>query len=211
MSTHPPQLDHLVYAVPDLATAVAELEESLGVALLPGGRHPAWGTRNAILPLGPASYLEVIGPDPESGAGVVPTVFGIDRLAAPRLVTWAARGSDLARLTAQARGQGIELGAPAPGSRVRPDGTRVQWTLTDPTQDRAGGVLPFFIEWEAGGHPAALAEAETELLAFAAQHPDPESVSSRLRLLGIELDVVRGPAPALLATLQTRDGALDLR
>jgi len=211
MPTIPPQLDHLVYAVPDLAAAVAELEESLGLPFLAGGRHPEWGTRNAILPLGPASYLEVIGPDPESAAGVAPTVFGIDRLSAPRLVAWAARGTDLPGLTARARGQGIELGAPSPGSRVRPDGTVVKWTLTDPTQGRAGGVLPFFIEWGSGEHPAAGAEAETELLDFSAQHPDPESVSAQLRILGIGLDVVRGPAAALLATLQTRDGALDLR
>lgn len=211
MTQIPPQLDHLVYAVPDLDAAVAELEDLLGLALLPGGRHPAWGTRNATLPLGPATYLEVIGPDPQSTLSQLPSVFGIDSLSAPRLVTWAAKGIDLPGFTARARSNGIELGAPSLGTRLRPDGTSVSWELTDPFQLRSGGIVPFFIEWRQGQHPASLAEAEAELLEFSAQHPDPEGVSVQLRHLGIKLEVARGPAPALVATLQTRDGAVELR
>lgn len=211
MALIPVQLDHLVYAVPHLAVAVAELEELLGISFLPGGRHPDWGTRNAILPLGPAIYLEVIGPDPESALGHPPAIFGIDRLSAPRLVTWAAKGKGLNALTASARSQGIELGAPSPGTRLRPDGTRVNWELTDPFQARAGGILPFFIDWRQEQHPAAIAETDAELLGFSAQHPDPEGVAAQLRHLGIELEISPGPVPTLVATLQTRDGAVDLR
>lgn len=205
----PVQLDHLVYAVPDLSAAVAELEELLGVPLLPGGRHLEWGTRNAILPLSGTTYLEVIGPDPEATRQA--EVFGIGGLSAPRLVTWAARETDLAGLCAKAREAGVELGAPRPGSRVRPDGSTLSWELTDPMQGRSGGVVPFFINWLQGSHPASMAEADAELLGFAAEHPEPEVVAGQLRSLGIMLDVTRAPAPALVATLQTRDGALDLR
>lgn len=207
----PVQLDHLVYAVPDLAAAQAELEDQLGLPLLPGGRHLEWGTRNAILPLSATSYLEVIGPDPESSRSSPPEIFGIGGLRAPRLVTWAARGTDLAGLCTRARSAGVELGAPRPGSRLRPDGSTLSWELTDPLQARAGGVVPFFIDWLQGAHPASGVEAEAELLGFAAEHPDPDVVAAQLRGLGISLDVTRGPAPALVATLQTRDGALDLR
>ncbi len=211
MPVIPVQLDHLVYAVPDLSAAMAELEDLLGVPLLPGGRHPQWGTRNAILPLSQTTYLEVIGPDPESTLSAAPEIFGVGRLAAPRLVTWAAKGTDLAGLCARARAGGVELGAPAPGSRLRPDGSTLSWELTDPLQPRAGGVVPFFIDWRQGRHPASVAEAEAELLGFAAEHPEPDAVAGQLRSLGISLDVTLGPAPALVATLQTRDGALDLR
>lgn len=207
----PVQLDHLVYAVPDLAAAQAELEEQLGLPLLPGGRHLEWGTRNAILPLSATSYLEVIGPDPESSRPSLPEVFGIGGLRAPQLVTWAARGTDLAGLCARARDAGVELGMPRPGSRLLGDGATLSWEMTDPLQPRAGGVVPFFINWLRGAHPAAGAEAEAELLGFAAEHPEPDVVAGQLRSLGITLDITRGPAPALVATLQTRDGALDLR
>jgi len=206
----PRQLDHLVYAVPDLATAVPELEAQLGVALLPGGRHLEWGTRNAILPLSSSTYLEVIGPDPESASATRPGIFGLQQLSTPRLVTWAAKGSDLAALCARARAAGVELGGIGAGSRVAADGSTLAWELTDPFQPRAGGVLPFFIDWGAGAHPAGQGEAEAELLEFAAEHPEPALVMEQLRGLGLSLEVRPGPSPILRATLQTRDGALDL-
>jgi Glyoxalase-like domain len=46
-------LDHLVYAAPDLATAVADLEEHLGVRAQAGGKHVGLGTHNALLALCP--------------------------------------------------------------------------------------------------------------------------------------------------------------
>jgi hypothetical protein len=45
-------IDHLVYAAPDLTTAVADLEDRFGVRAQAGGRHIGLGTRNAPLALG---------------------------------------------------------------------------------------------------------------------------------------------------------------
>jgi hypothetical protein len=46
-------IDHLVYATPDLASAVADIESRFGVAPTPGGAHLGLGTFNALLGLGP--------------------------------------------------------------------------------------------------------------------------------------------------------------
>ncbi|MCC7263058.1 MAG: VOC family protein [Candidatus Latescibacteria bacterium] len=210
MPSFPAQLDHLVLATPDLAAGIAAVEEHLGVPCLPGGAHPAWGTRNALVPLGPTSYLEVIGPDPERLPGPLPELFGIHILDGPRLVTWAAKGAHLSRLVGDARAHGIDLGAVLPGSRVRPDGVTLTWELTDPLQSRAGGVLPFFIDWGTSPHPATAGPAGVQLLGFSAEHPEPAVVAAPLGKLGLCLDLAHGPRPALCAVLQTTRGEVVL-
>src|SRR5690349_12928563 len=88
-------VDHLVYAAPDLDAAVNALAQLTGARASPGGPHPGRGTRNALLALGPASYLEIVGPDAAQPAPAEPRWLSVDAVDAPRLVTWAARVDDL--------------------------------------------------------------------------------------------------------------------
>lgn len=58
-------LDHLVYAVADLLAGMDEIEQLLGVRPVAGDRHPQYGTHNALLSLGPKTYLEIVAADPD--------------------------------------------------------------------------------------------------------------------------------------------------
>ena len=131
-------VDHLVYATPELNAGVERIEKLLGVKASPGGQHPGRGTRNALLALGPTSYLEIIGPDPEQPTPALPRPFGIDDLKEPRLVAWAAKSMDLARLAREAGRNGVRLGEVISGSRRRADGVMLSWRYTDPRDDRGG-------------------------------------------------------------------------
>src|SRR5262249_50088753 len=149
------------------------LEARLGVRASPGGRHPGRGTHNALIAIGPASYIEIVAPDPTQPPSSRPRWFGIDDLTEPRLVAWAARVRDLDRAVTESAARGVPLGAVTSGSRARPDGVLLQWTLTDPNVMLAGGIVPFLIDWGDSPHPAATAAGGPSLIGFRAEHTEP--------------------------------------
>nr|WP_215549635.1 VOC family protein [Amycolatopsis sp. CA-230715] len=197
------ELDHLIYATPDLDATVAALRAS-GVPLSPGGPHVGMGTRNFLGGLGAGAYLEVVGPDPGQDEPGAPRPFGIDSLAGPRLVTWAARTTDLDAAIADAAGAGHDAGTPGEMARERPDGVLLRWRLAFPP-DNAGGVLPFLIDWGSSAHPSGSAAKGAALESFALAHPDPDRVAEVLRALGSDVPVERGPA-GVTAVLGLPDG-----
>lgn len=204
-------VDHLVYATPELQLGIDRIETLLGVRATPGGQHPGRGTRNALVSLGPTSYLEIIGPDPEQPTPPQPRPFGIDGLREPRLARWAAKGRNLEALAGDARRNGVKLGEVIAGSRRRADGVLLSWRYTDPQTVIADGVVPFFIDWGQTPHPAATATPGPTLSELRAQHPDPDFVAKALKSLGLELQVRRAPQPGIIATIDSPRGRIELR
>ena len=45
------QIDHAIIGARDIDAVADRLWERHGLASLPGGRHPGWGTHNRIVPL----------------------------------------------------------------------------------------------------------------------------------------------------------------
>jgi hypothetical protein len=202
-------VDHLVYATADLDQGVNEIERLLGVSASLGGRHPQWGTHNALAALGPSSYLEIIAPGSSSITESRP--FGLDTPGPSRLVTWAAKRSSLARVRTAAAQQGVELGKVLSGSRTRPDGVVLSWELTDLRCVVADGIVPFLIDWENSPHPAATAAKGATLVSLRAEHPDADHVCRMLRALSVDLPVSLGHSPALIAEIHCPKGRVVLR
>ena len=205
------QVDHIVYATPDLQLGIDTAEKLFGVTATPGGRHPGLGTRNALIALGPASYLEIIGPDPEQSKPAGPRRFGIDELKAPRLTTWVAKGKSLEAFAAGMKAHGVDLGAVLPGSRKRPDGVVLTWRYTDPRTVLGDRLIPYFIDWGTSPHPSATAAKGVRLLSLRAEHPDADRVQAMLKQLGLDLVVSRGPKATLIATFDSPKGRVELR
>lgn len=205
------RIDHLVYATPDLQLGIDAIEKQLGVKATAGGQHPGLGTRNALVALGPTSYLEIIGPDPEQPKPSGPRRFGIDGLKAPRIVRWVVKSSELPAVAEKAARASVTLGPLASGSRKRPDGVVLSWRYTDPAVVVADGLIPFFIDWGTSPHPALTAAKGATLVQLRAEHPDAPRVQTMLDQLGLELRVSQAPAPSIIATIDSPRGRIELR
>jgi hypothetical protein len=205
------RIDHLVYATPDLQIGIFTIEQKLGVKATPGGQHPGLGTRNALVALGPTSYLEIIGPDPDQPKPSGPRRFGIDDLTAPRIVRWVVKSSELDAVKAKADKAGVTLGAVASGSRKRPDGVVLSWRYTDPATVVADGLMPFFIDWGMSPHPALTAAKGATLVQLRAEHPEAPRVQKILDQLGLDLRVSQASAAAIIASIDSPRGRVELR
>lgn len=202
-------IDHLVYAVPDLAAAVAEVEERSGVRAQAGGKHTGLGTHNALLALGSQTYLEIIAPDPGQPQPSMPRPFGIDGVRRGGLAGWALACDDIDTAIARARSRGYDPGEPVDAQRAGPTGTLLRWRLT--LNAMAGGLIPFLISWGDTEHPARSAPHGLTLEAFHLEHPDPQSLAPLLTALGADVEIRPAGTAALIARLGTPNGSMVLR
>jgi hypothetical protein len=202
-------IDHLVYAVPDLPAAAADLAERFGVEARAGGRHIGRGTHNALLALGPLTYLEIIAPDPEQPEPAVPRPFGLDGVSHGSLARWALACDDIDAAVAGARSRGYDPGDVVDGLRAAPTGTLLRWRMT--TGELAGGLAPFLISWGHTEHPARSAPYGLSLEAFHLEHPDPPALAPLLTALGADAEVKPAASAALVARLSGPNGSGILR
>ena len=205
-------VDHLLLGVPDLDSGIAWVEKMTGVKAAIGGRHPGRGTRNALLSLGRQQYLEIIAPDPAQTAFTFP--IDLRKLAAPRLVNWAAVSTNVESLAKQAAAAGQQTMGPRDGSRVTPDGKTLEWRTLGVVHKLATDdvdPIPFFIEWGAGTvHPSQTAPGGCQLESLAIEHPTPAPAAATLKAVGIEGPIQQSDRVRLVAVLRTPRGKVEL-
>jgi catechol 2,3-dioxygenase-like lactoylglutathione lyase family enzyme len=206
-----PNLDHIVYATPDLAASIDWLAETLGVQAVEGGRHAGVGTRNYLVGLSATFYFELIGPDREQPDPPSARPFGIDDLTAPRVAGWGIHPPDLDAAVTAARTAGYEPGDIRDLSRRTPDGDVLQWRLSGPAPETYDGLVPFFIDWGTTPHPASGLQPALRLVSFHGAHPQSKDVDGALRAVGASLEVGPGAEPVLEAEFEGPNGRVTLR
>jgi hypothetical protein len=200
-------LDHLLWGSRDLDGAVADLYERSGVRAAFGGHHPELGTQNALARLDDHTFLEIIAPAPALPAG------GLARqlagLTVPTMLMWAARTDDAAAVAARAKSLGFSATA-ANGHRARPGGGTVRWTNVFVGDHGAGTLVPFFIEWENGYHPAEDATPGLAMTSFSIETSEPARLRAILAALDVKASVRKGRHDRLRLALDTPRGPLVL-
>ena len=149
-------VDHLIFATgPDgLKAEAARLADALGTDFKDGGFHPRFGTRNHIIPLADARYIEVVEVLDHPAADKA--AFGQAVRARSEMgggwLGWVLSVNDISSYE-----QRLERSA-VPGSRQFPDGRRLEWVQIGIRGLIADPQLPYFLEWKSDDslRPAAL-------------------------------------------------------
>jgi hypothetical protein len=202
------ELDHILWAAPDLDAGSALIGRLTGIEPARGGSHPGIGTRNSLLSFGD-TYLEIISPDPaqslDGNRG-----GAIAGLSAPGLVTFGVRTSDLSAYGAAAARAGVGTAGPIEMGRTRPDGFRLEWACLYVTHPVFGEIIPFAIDWKGSAHPSDSAPRGCRLRDFTVLHPEAAQLADIYRTMGISVAVQLADRPGFLAILETPGGQVML-
>lgn len=203
------QLDHVLWAAPDLDEGAKTIERLTGVTPAGGGVHPGLGTRNSLIALDHGAYFEIIAPDPaqdlsgnRGGRIAAQTRAG--------LMTFAIASDELASLSEAAWRNGLGVNGPVAMHRNTPSGGRLEWTILYLENARFGEAFPFFIDWGKTPHPSTSAPAGCRLKSFAVVHPDASALGRLYVALGVPVTVKGGAYPGFVVELATPRGDVVL-
>jgi len=206
----PAARDHIIYAVPDLAAAAAEIEAAWGVAPVFGGVHPGRGTANYLLSLGGGAYLEILGPNPDGDDGQAAPVE-LKALDGPVLLTFALRTPDADKTAAALDAAGIAADGPTPGERATPDGGVLRWRSLVVADHGYCEYMPFLIEWAAASaHPSSTSPQGVSLEALEIAFPDAAGLNRHYSALGASVTAKGASTPLMRVTLKTSNGDIVL-
>ena len=184
-------IDHAVLAVAELEEAGERMRRQHGLASVPGGVHPRWGTGNRIVPLG-NDYVELIAVIDRAVARANALGRALLELTADASDRWFAVCLSDTDIDATASRLGLVVEA---GVRTLPDGSEIRWRSAGIDDEERDVSLPFFIEWTV---PAEL-------------HPGRAPIVHEVELNGISGIEISGDAGRLRAWLGPAGDTLPIR
>lgn len=171
------RLDHVSYAAGPIGLDATsrQLAGALGVALVDGGVHPRFGTRNRLLPLAGGHYLEVVDVLDHPAADKVPFGQAVKARteAGGGWLGWVVAVDDLSPIEDRLGRQAVQ------GNRKRPDGFELLWKQIGVKGLIADPQLPFFVCWESdpSQHPSVTGDGKGVDLVKLEIAGDPQRVS----------------------------------
>jgi catechol 2,3-dioxygenase-like lactoylglutathione lyase family enzyme len=187
-------IDHIVVATSDLEATRRWLSETTGIEGNAGGVNPVNATQNVLYALAEVGYLELLAAyEPGRAAAERPLPFGLESLSGIRVAAWAAQVHGLEAVIAGAEPAAVPLGPVVAMSRTRPDGVRLEWTMTYPVDGELESLCPFLIDWGESEHPSVTLRAAgtpLRLTRFSLASRQPAQVKAWLDALGVAGDAI---------------------
>jgi hypothetical protein len=138
--------DHFIVLVNDLNAAISAFQR-LGFDARAGGEHPAFGSRNALVPFADGTYIELVAFHDTTLAANSFWRTAVQRLQVSEGFGGYALLSDNITADVARVNPPLSFGGAQTGARVRPDGQRVEW-YTSMYENSPVGLMPFLIQDE---------------------------------------------------------------
>jgi len=201
------QIDHVIIGVADLASGVDEFRRLTGVTPIAGGVHPGRGTHNALAALDQGRYLEILAALP--GAPPSEALSALRRLKTLTPCGWAVSTYDADASAEFLKDAGFEVSPRAPGSRLKADGAKLEWSTFDVGPDLQ--LAPFFISWSASSrHPSVDSPPGCSLASIVIELPVEAASRQLLELLAVGVELKTAKAARMEITLQCPKGTVHL-
>jgi hypothetical protein len=219
LQAHEPksQIDHVIWAVPDLDAGAEYFEKVSGVTPTVGGVHPGRGTRNKLVSAGDSMYFEIIAPDPAQmpfdpiANPVQAFAHTISQMPAPEVDMFAFSSADLEAAAAAGRELGLEVVGPTPGQRVTPEGALIRWSHVDFIGHDFGQFIPFAINWLDSPHPSTTSPQGAVIERITVEHPRADELRRIYEALGVPAEVVAADEPVIIVHMSSTKGSFEVR
>ncbi len=211
------QIDHIIWAVPDLRQGAELFQEMSNVTPIVGGIHPGRGTRNNLVSAGDNMYFEIIAPDPaqmpfDPKSNPVQTFADkISKMSGPEVDMFAYFSSDLEAAAEIGRKLGLQVVGPTPGQRRTPEGELIRWSHVDFVGHEFGQFLPFAINWLDSTHPSVTSPKGAMIKGITIEHPKAEALRKIYAALGIPAKIVHGDEPVIIVHMESDKGPFEVR
>ena len=204
----PSNIDHIIWACPDLDAGIAEFETMTGVRAQAGGKHPHLGTHNALMHLGNRRYLEIVAPDPDHDGG--PWSRSLQQLSEPTLLHWVIARPNLGDYVNGLSGLvGGDNGVTSI-SRHHPKLGLLNWEILLLPRHKFGCLIPFLIDWGESIHPTELLEHECTLRSVRITSPQLADLMKVYSWLAIDVEFAEAADPKLEFLIDTPNGEINL-
>ena len=211
------QIDHVIWAVPDLDAGAEYFEKVSGVTPIVGGVHPGRGTRNKLASAGDRMYFEIIAPDPAQmpfdpvANPVLAFAHAISLMPGPEVDMFAFSSANLQAAAAAGRELGLEVVGPTPGQRVTPAGVLIRWSHVDFIGHDFGQFIPFAINWLDSPHPSTTSPQGAVIEGITVEHPRADELRGIYEALGVPAEVVAADDPVIIVHMSSARGSFEVR
>jgi hypothetical protein len=173
------ELDHIILAINNLDSGIAEFTRLTGVVPQRGGQHPGRNTENALVSLGNGAYLEILAP-----ISSLPNPDAVIPFRSLAIGGWAIHPSSLEQAVQRLKEAGFEPVPIAPGSRRTTDGRLLEWR-TSGARGEGLSMAPFLIEWSAASpHPSTTSPTGCRLESLDIRESDPAALQKFFTAVG---------------------------